>query len=213
MLQVWGRRTSSNVQSVMWCIGELELPYRRYDVGHRYGGTDNEAFIAMNPNRTVPVIQDGDNKPLWESAAILRYLANRYSSGAFWPLDLLERTEVDRWAEWAKVNIAGSFTGPIFWQVVRTPKAKQNPDAIRQNVASFERILAIAGKLLRQQRYLTGDDFTLADIQFGHLLYRYFTIEIERAEMPAIRRYYETLSERPAFREHVMVDYEELRAT
>lgn len=213
MLQVWGRRTSSNVQSVMWCIGELGLDYKRYDVGHHYGGTDTPEFIAMNPNRLVPVIQDGDNKPLWESAAILRYLANCYATGAFWPLDLLERTEVDRWAEWAKVNIAGSFTGPIFWQVVRTPKAKQNPAAIRQNVTAFEQRLAIAGKQLRQQRYLAGDAFSLADIQFGHLLFRYFDIEIERAEMPAIRRYYDALTERPAFQEHVMVDYEELRAT
>ncbi|MEQ8651232.1 MAG: glutathione S-transferase family protein [Kiloniellales bacterium] len=213
MLQVWGRRTSSNVQSVMWCIAELGLDYRRYDVGHRYGGTDSPDFIAMNPNRTVPVIQDGDNKPLWESAAILRYLANRYASGTFWPDELLARTEVDRWAEWAKINIAGGFTGPVFWQVVRTPKAKQNPAAIRQAVAAFERKLAIAGKQLRQQRYLAGDDFTLADIQFGHILFRYFTIEIERAALPAVRRYYDALSERPAYREHVMVDYEELRAT
>lgn len=213
MLQVWGRRTSSNVQSVMWCIAELGLDYRRYDVGHRYGGTDSPDFIAMNPNRTVPVIQDGENQPLWESAAILRYLANRYASGAFWPDELLARTEVDRWAEWAKINIAGGFTGPVFWQVVRTPRAEQNPAAIRQGVAAFERKLAIAGKQLRQQRYLAGDDFSLADIQFGHILFRYFTIEIERAALPAVRRYYDALSERPAYREHVMVDYEELRAT
>ena len=51
----------------------------------------------------------------------------------------------------------------------------------------------------------------MADIQFGHCLYRYFDIQIERAEHPCVRRYYDELSERPAFQEHVMVSYEELR--
>ncbi len=67
MLKVWGRKTSSNVQAVMWCIGELGLSYRRHDIGHRFGGTDTDAFGALNPNRTVPVLQDGTDPPLWET--------------------------------------------------------------------------------------------------------------------------------------------------
>ncbi len=50
-------------------------------------------FYQLNPNRTVPVLQDGDNPPLWETGAILRYLASRYANEAFWPGDLLARTE------------------------------------------------------------------------------------------------------------------------
>ncbi len=61
LLTVWGRKTSSNVQALMWCIGELGLPYQRYDIGHRYGGTDTDEFYRLNPNRTVPVLQDGCN--------------------------------------------------------------------------------------------------------------------------------------------------------
>jgi glutathione S-transferase len=56
-----------------------------------------------------------------------------------------------------------------------------------------------------------NDGLTLADIQFGHVLYRYYDIAIDRAEHPAIRRYYQRLTTRPAFREHVMVSYEALR--
>ena len=61
MLKVWGRKTSSNVQALMWCIGEMGLPYNRQDVGHKYGGTDTDEFYALNPNRTVPVLQDDAN--------------------------------------------------------------------------------------------------------------------------------------------------------
>jgi len=76
----------------MWCIGELGLPHLRHDVGHTYGGTDTNKFIALNPNRTVPVLQDGTDPPLWETGAILRYLANRYAGGTdFWPSDPLAR--------------------------------------------------------------------------------------------------------------------------
>src|SRR5215813_4245314 len=105
MLTVWGRKSSSNVQAVMWCIGELGLAYRRHDVGHSYGGNDTPAFLAMNPNGTIPVLRDGDGPPLWESAAILRYLCGRYAPAWFWPPDPSARAEVDMWAEWAKINV------------------------------------------------------------------------------------------------------------
>ncbi len=212
MLTVWGRKTSSNVQALMWCIGELGLAYRRHDVGHRHGGTDTDAFHALNPNRTVPVLQDGSNPPLWETGCILRYLANRYAGEDFWPADLIARTEVDKWAEWSKINIALGFTGPVFWRVVRTPVAERDPDAIRQAVAELEQKLTIAEARLGRNAFLVGETLSLADIQFGHVLYRYFDIDIERADLPNLASYHARLSERPAFREHVMVSYEDLRA-
>jgi glutathione S-transferase len=64
----------------------------------------------------------------------------------------------------------------------------------------------------RTAPYLCGNDFTLADVQFGHLLYRYFDLDIERRERAGLRSYYESLVARPAYREHVMVPYDELRA-
>lgn len=210
MLTVWGRKTSSNVQAVMWGIAELGLEYHRHDVGHRFGGTDTDEFRAMNPNRTVPVLQDGEEEPLWESAAILRYLATRYGTAPFWPEDIAARAQVDKWAEWAKVNINSAFTVPIFWKVVRTPEAERDWPAIRAAVAALEGKLAIAEDRLGQVAHLAGDDFTLADVQFGHVLFRYYEIGIERGAFPNVRRYYEALQERPAYREHVMVSYADL---
>jgi glutathione S-transferase len=211
MLTVWGRKTSSNVQALMWCIGELGLAYERHDAGHRYGGTDTPSFLAMNPNGTVPVLRDGAGEPIWETGAILRYLAGRYGSAPFWPSDGFARTRVDQWAEWAKINITLGFTAPIFWRVVRTAPANQDPVAISQAVAKLDRLLDIAEAQLARGAFLAGDDFTLADIQFGHVLFRYFDIPIARQDRPTLRRYYDALMTRPAFREHVMVSYDELR--
>ncbi|GAB1218281.1 hypothetical protein ATERTT37_007535 [Aspergillus terreus] len=200
------------LEAVMWCIAELNLPYKRHDVGHRFGGNDTPEFLAMNPNGRIPVLRDGDSEPLWESGAINRYLASAYGSDEFWPKDPRARAQVDKWAEWAKVTFTPAFSLPIFWQLVRTPPSKRDPVAIREAVARLDPILDIAEAQLARHKFLAGEAFTLADVQFGHLLFRYFDIDIERKERPSLQRYYKTLQERPAFREHAMVDYGALRA-
>jgi glutathione S-transferase len=210
MLKVWGRRTSSNVQALMWSVGELGLAYERFDVGHRFGGLNTPEFLAMNPNGTIPVLRDDDGEPLWETGSILRYLANRYGRASFWPNDLAKRTRVDQWAEWSKINVALNFTGPIFWPVVREPKRDLN--ALREAIRVLDQYLDIAENQLAGATFLCGGDFTLADVQFGHVLYRYFDIDIDRRERASLRSYYERLVARPAYREHVMVSYDELRA-
>ena len=211
MLKVWGRRSSSNVQALLWALEELGLEYERVDAGHIYGMVDTAEYLAMNPNGTVPTLRDGDNPPLWETGAILRYLANTYASDPFWPADPVARAEVDKWAEWSKINIAMRFTAPVFWRVVRTPPSKRDPAAIAEALGILGKFLDIAEARLAEHRHLVGDELTLADIQFGHCLYRYFDIHIARAEHPHIRRYYDALTERPAYRTFVMVSYEDLR--
>jgi glutathione S-transferase len=212
-LTVWGRKTSSNVQALMWCIGELELDYERHDIGHVHGGNDTPEFLKLNPNGTVPVLCDGNGPALWETGAILRYLATRYAPDSFWPADPLGRAEVDKWAEWAKINITLGFTGPVFWRVVRTAPSRRDPAAITEALAKLTRLFAIAEAQLSRHGFLGGDSLTLADIQFGHVLYRYFDIDIARPHWPHIERYYAALMQRPAFAEHVMVSYEPLRVS
>ena len=213
MLRIWGRADSSNVQAVMWGVGELGLDYERLDIGNRFGGNDTPEFIALNPNRTVPVLQDDDGLVIWESAAILRHLARKYGVPPFWPETLAEKARVDQWAEWAKVNIAGGFTVPVFWRVVRTAPSKQDPAAIAAALKYLGRFLDIAEQQLARHDYLAGEEFTLADIMIGHVLYRYFDIGIERPDRRHLAHYYRRLTERPAFREHVMVSYEALRVS
>ncbi|OTA21164.1 stringent starvation protein A [Xenorhabdus beddingii] len=194
----------------MWCLGELGLAFTRYDIGHKYGGNDTPEFLSLNPNGTVPVIKDGDGTPIWETGAILRYLANRYAGASFWPEDLDVRTHIDKWAEWSKINIALNFTAPIFWRIVRTAPQHQNQDEIAKAIDKLGNMLNIAETQLQQHNFIAGDYFTLADIQFGHILYRYFDIKMSRPYHPELLNYYDRLKERPAFREHVMISYEEL---
>lgn len=212
MLTIYGRATSSNVQLVMWAVGELGLAHERLDYGHVHGGLDTPEFGTMNPHRKVPVLRDGD-LVMWESAAILRYLAARYGDGgAFWPTDPVDRARVDMWAEWGKNELCQAFTVPIFWSRVRTAAADRDEAALARAVSRFEDYLGHLADRLEGRAFICGDDFSAADIVIGHLLYRWFTIDVPRAANPAVESYYERLTERPAYRDHVMVPYDVLRA-
>jgi glutathione S-transferase len=196
----------------MWCIGEVDQAYQREDAELRFGSTDSPDFRAYSPCGTIPVVFDGGSDPLWEPSAIMRYLAGRYGRPPFWPEEGLKRAAVDKWAEWGRGQVAQMFTGPIFGHLIRTPPSQHRPVALARAMTAFNRLLDIADLQFAKNTYLTGNDFTLADIQFGHILYRYFELPIERLNRPGLKRYYDLLTERPAFREHVMVSYEELRA-
>ena len=106
MLTVWGRRSSFNLQKVMWLVGELGLEHRHIEAGGRFGDLDTPEFTAMNPHGRVPVIDD-DGTIVWESHAILRYLAARH--GRFWSDDPGARSQVDRWMDWSQTALQPDF--------------------------------------------------------------------------------------------------------
>lgn len=213
MLTVWGRKNSSNVQPVMWCIAELGLAYKRHDVGGKFGGNKTKEFLAMNPNGTVPVIQDGEKEYLWESGTILRYLANCYGQPPFWPTSLDERTHIDKWAEWSKINIGLNFSKLIFVPLVLTSEENRNQAAIDHGLQTLTPYLDIAQSQLQKHAFLAGNALTLADIVFGSTLYRYFNLPIKRPHHPAVQAYYERLTHLETYQEHVMVSYEDLWVT
>ena len=211
MLTVFGRATSSNVQLVMWAVGELGLDHERLDYGHVHGGLDTPEYGALNPHRKVPVIRDGD-VVVWESGAILRYLAARYGDGgAFWPSDPAARSQVDMWAEWGKNELCNNFTVPIFWSRVRTAAADRDEAALTRAVARFDGFMGLLADQLDGRAYVCGEALSAADIAIGHLLFRWFSIDVPRAANPGVEAYYQRLVERPAYREHVMVSYTSLQ--
>ena len=212
MLTVYGRATSSNVQALLWGMQELGLIYDRVDCGEVFGGLDSPEFRAMTPHGKIPVLKIGDTA-LFETGAILRYLATAHGDDTFWPRDPVARAGVDMWAEWAKYAVGAGFTGPVFWHNTRTAPERRDAAAIRAGLDRFESALAIAEPRLTKTPYLCGDTLTLADIQFGHVLYRYFDTDLDRRALPALAAYYARLCKRPAYRMAIMVSYDTLRNT
>ena len=211
MIRVYGRKTSSNVKAVLWGLAELGLGFEQLDYGHVHGGLDSAEFRAMSPHGLVPVLRDGD-VVVWESCAILRYLGARYGDGgAFWPGDPVARAGVDMWAEWGKTSFCGDFTTPIFWLRVRTAAKDRDAAALARGIATFEARLDVLAGQLAGHDFVVSGEFSLADIVIGHVLYRWFDMDIARKARPVVEAYYERLKARPAYRTHVMVSYGPLR--
>jgi glutathione S-transferase len=209
MLTVWGRRSSFNLQKVMWLVGELDLPHRHIPAGGDFGIKDTPEFLAMNPHGRVPVI-DHDGIIVWESQTILRYLAAKYGRDRFWSDDPAERSLYERWMDWSQASLQPDFLNGVFWGFYRTPEAKRNLPAIASKVRACAQHFQLLDRILADRPFLCGDDLTLADIPAGTSLCRYFEIDIERPSVPNVEAWYRRLQERPAYREHVIVPFGEL---
>jgi glutathione S-transferase len=210
MLQVWGRRNSSNVQKVMWLIGELDLPHEHIPAGGSFGLTQSAEFLAMNPHGRVPVIKDSDGTIVWESHSILRYLAARYGSARFWSGDAATRSQADRWMDWSQSSLQPAFLTGVFWGFYRTPEALRNAKSIDENLGRCAQYFQLLDRVLSERPFIAGDSLSLGDIAVGSNLYRYFELDIKRPVVPNVEAWYERLQLRPAFREHVMVPFDEL---
>jgi glutathione S-transferase len=211
MIKVWGRATSVNVQAVMWALAELGVECERVDAGGAFGGLDTPEFRAMNPNGLVPVLRDHDTF-LWESAAIVRYLGAQYGDEQFWPADPLKRAEVDKWAEWTKTSFGREFLTGVFWPLVGMRAEQRDTKAIAASAGRLKALAAMLdARLSESGDHLGGAEPCFADIVVGAHLYRYFTLDFERAETPHLSAYYRRLAARPAYAAHVMVSYESLR--
>ncbi|WP_213762899.1 glutathione S-transferase family protein [Caballeronia sp. dw_19] len=210
MLQVWGRRNSSNVQKVMWLIGELDLPHEHIPAGGSFGLTQSAEFLAMNPHGRVPVIKDSDGTIVWESHSILRYLAARYGSPRFWSEDAGQRSQADRWMDWSQSSLQPAFLTGVFWGFYRTPEALRNAKSIDENLGRCAQYFRLLDRVLAERPFIAGDSLSLGDIAAGSNLYRYFELDIKRPDVPNVEAWYERLQLRPAFREHVMVPFDEL---
>ena len=207
-LTLWGRTSSANVQKVLWALAELGLPYEHKLVGGAYGGLDEPHYRAMNPNRLVPTLQDGD-LVVWESHAIIRYLSAAYGADTLWRENVRERAIVDQWTDWTATTFQPAWIS-VFWLFVRTPSEQYDRKAIAAANAKTVSALRILDVHLADRDYLAGNRLSYADIAAGVALYRWFTMDIDRPAMPGVENWYRRLEQRPAFRQAVMVSYAEL---
>ena len=209
MLTIWGRRSSFNLQKVMWLVGELQVEHRHIELGGQFGGLDTPGFLAMNPHGRIPVIDD-QGTVVWESHAILRYLAARFGGKSFWSDDPAERSFADRWMDWSATTLQPAFLNGIFWGFYRTPEAQRDLRAIKRSLDHCTRLFSLLDRHLADRAFMLGDTLTLADIPIATNLYRYFNLDIERPSLPNVEAWYRRLQDRPAYRQHVMVPFQEL---
>ncbi len=195
MLKVWGRLNSINVQKAMFCVEELGLPHERFDAGMEHGVTKTPEYLAMNPNSRVPTIDD-DGFILWESNVIVRYLAAKHSPGVLWPVDPRARADIDRWMDWQQSHHNPPLT-TLFWGLVRAPGTRPAAEIEAAGKTMAEMMLMLEARL-EGRAFMGGDAFTMVDCVMGPALHRWANVPIERARLPNVERYYQTIMARPA---------------
>lgn len=195
MLKIWGRLTSINFQKVVWCADELGIAYQRVDAGRDFGIVGTPDYLAKNPNGLIPVIED-DGFVLWESNAIVRYLAAKYGEGTLCPAGHQARADADRWMDWQTTTF-NPAVGPAFWHLIRFAPDKKDPAVIENARASAEKHLAVLDAHLASNQYVTGDRFTMGDIPLGCSVDRWMKLPLARERRPHVERWYAALSARP----------------
>lgn len=199
MLRILGKASSINVRKVLWTCAELQLPFDREDWGSGFQATHTPEFLALNPCAMVPVIQDGDFT-LWESNTIIRYLVANYPCADLYPTEPRARARVDQWIDWqaSELNRSWSYA---FTSLVRRSPDYQDSAALARGIEQWSKNMDILNRQLEKTgAYVSGERFSLADIPIGLSVNRWFETPLGHPDYPAVRTYYERLSQREGFR-------------
>lgn len=207
MIDVYGM-SSPNVVKITIMLEELGLPYRQHHVNVFAGDQHAPEFLELSPNNKVPLLVDGDGPggeklPVFESGAILMYLAEK--TGQLLPAEGVERTTV---LEWLMVQIAS--VGPMFGQLVHfTRYAPQgNEYSIQRYTSEVRRIFGVLERRLGASPYLGSATYSIADvatwpwIRTASGIYPFLIAAAERGdalgEWPALGRWFGLVGERAA---------------
>ena len=203
MIKLWGRPDSSNVQKVLWCLGELGVKFERQDWGGKFGGNKDPEYLAMNPNGLVPTMQDGDFI-LWESNSIMRYLNAKYGGDKLLPGTPEGMANANRWMDW-QLSVFNPTIVPLFFATIRTPPEKRDPKAIQAALDKTVKAWQMVENQLAKSRFLGGEQFSLADIPLGVWAYRWFHLPVERPTQPNLTNWFDNLKRREPYQTYIMI--------
>lgn len=177
-MRLWGRKSSINVQKVLWCLAELGLKegqdFERIDAGLHFGKNRTPEFLALNPNGLVPTLEDGD-LVLWESNTILRYLRGQYDQAKRFPVDVGTQYQSEKWMDW-QVGTMWPTLRTAFLGLTRTPENERNYEAIRKSYQDTNALLALLDQQLAIHPYCSGDSFNIGDIPLALCVSRWILL-------------------------------------
>ena len=166
MMRLWGRKSSINVQKVLWSLAELGLKegkdFERIDAGLQFGLNNTPEFLKMNPNGLVPTLEDG-GLVLWESNTIMRYLVSQHDKKGRFPKGVAAQYNSEKWMDWQ----LATFWPPLrttFLGLTRTPEAERNYDVLLKCYQETNKTLGLLDQILGTQAYCSGNQFNIGDI-------------------------------------------------
>ncbi len=196
MLKVLGRLTSSNTRKVLWALDEMGVSYEREDWGLPIRDPSVPEFLALNPNAQVPVIID-DGFVMWESNAVMRYLADKEASG-LWPADRHERALVDQWMTWQSTELFPAGNYPVA-ALLRKRPGFDDPQKLAQGIAGWNaKMKMLDDQLGKSGGFVANGRMSLADIVMAISVHRYVLTPFDKPSLPAVEAHYAQMQARPA---------------
>lgn len=191
-----------NGHKISICLEELGIPYNVKKIDISKGEQFTPEFLKINPNGKIPAIVD-DGQPLFESVAILIYLAEKY--GKFLPKDPVGRYQTLQWAVFQAAGV-----GPMFGQFGHFTKyaPEKVPYAIERYSKETNRLMGVMDGQLGRHRYLAGEEYTIADIATWPWVRSYMTgygQTIDWAKFPNLKRWFDEINARPAVQRGICV--------
>ena len=175
MMRLWGRKSSINVQKVLWCLAELSLKegidFERIDAGLQFGKVRTPEFLKLNPNGLVPTLED-KGLVLWESNTIMRYLASQYKQNNRFPTDIASQYGSEKWMDW-QVGTMWPMLRPAFIGLTRVPEAERDHPAILKSYQDTSQLFSLLDQTLDSQKYCSGERFSLGDIVLALCVHRW----------------------------------------
>ena len=179
MIRLWGRKSSINVQKVLWCLAELGLEegkdFERIDAGLHFGKNRTPEFLALNPNGLVPTLEDGDFV-LWESNTILRYLVRQYDKLKRFPVDTTSQYQSEKWMDW-QLSTMWPPLRVAFLGLTRIPEADRDYALIKSSYQEADALLGLLDQALEKHVYCSGEQFSVGDIPLALCVSRWLLLE------------------------------------
>jgi glutathione S-transferase len=199
-MKLYTHPLSSNGRKVIITANLLNLPLTALTVDLFGGAQQHPDFLALNPNGMVPVLDD-DGYLLWESEAIMQYLAAKQPGNSLFPDDARARIEVVRWQCWSLAHWKLAIQTLVFERAIKTRLGLGDPDPAEIDKADqrFHRFAKVLEGTLAERRWVAGDTLTLADISIGASLMHAELGQLPLAEYPAIDRWFERVEALPAW--------------
>lgn len=179
---------------------DLECEMRIVDLSR--GDQLTPEYLAMNPNHKMPVLED-DGFVLWESNAILFYLASKKPGGGVWPSDVKRQADVMRWLAWEGAHFDAESVGMIGFENISRGVlglGLADPAFIARGEQNFARFAAVLNESLKNRKWLIGDTLTIADFSVGAWIPSAQRLQLPLSDFYEIQRWYDGLASLPAWR-------------
>ena len=209
--KLWGRPSSARTQKIMLALAELGIEYQfilasatmGYDgsvaQGYSpYGVVETPEYLSMNPNGTIPTIND-NGFILWESNAIVQYLGMNYDPALFFEDSTRIFSSAARWMMWENNQLIPPMH-ELVMQLVRLPNHERDISKIDAAREKLIEELTIVDSQLKKTEFIAADSWTMGDIPMTIRCHRWHLLDIDRPDMPNLERYYKAVKLRPSFR-------------